>query len=92
LEIGPLVKFLARPSALAITLMLSGCGAPSYTLFGAFFSGWMLCAAVGILAAIGARAVFVSIGWTTILPFQLFVCASIGVIFGLLTWLLWFGR
>jgi hypothetical protein len=92
LKIGPLVKSLARPSTPALTLMLSGCGAPSYTLFGAFFPGWMFCGAIGILAAIGARAVFVSTGLSTILPFQLFVCASIGVIFGTLAWLLWFGR
>ncbi len=92
MKIGPLVRFLARPAAPAAVLMLSGCGAPSFTLFGAFFPGWMFCAAIGILAAIGARAVFVGTGWSAILPFQLFVCASIGMIFGLLAWLLWFGR
>jgi hypothetical protein len=75
----------------ALALILSSCGAPSYTLFGAFFPAWMLCAAIGIAAAIGARAVFVGTGWSAILPFQLFVCTSIGVILGLLVWLLWFG-
>lgn len=77
-----------------MALFLSGCdvgrGAPSFTLFGAFFPAWMFCAAIGILAAIGARAVFVGTEWSSILPFQLFVCASIGMIFGLLTWLFWF--
>jgi hypothetical protein len=74
-----------------MALVLSSCGAPSYTLFGAFFPGWMLCAAIGILASIGARVVFVSTGWSVILPFQLCVCTSIGMIFGLLAWLFWFG-
>jgi hypothetical protein len=74
---------------------LSGCtneGAPSYSLFGAFFPAWMFCAVLGIFAAIGARAVFVLTGLSSVLPFQLFVCASIGVCFALLAWLLWFGQ
>lgn len=66
-------------------------GAPSFPLFGAFFPGWMFCALLGILAAIAARAGFVATGWYTVLPYQLFVCTSIGLIFGLLVWLLWFG-
>jgi YtcA family len=77
-------------------LLLSGCGvgrgAPSFVLFGAFFPAWMFCASVGVMAAIGARALFVSTGWSTVLPFQLFVCTSIGLICGVLAWLLWFGR
>ena len=81
---------------LAAPLLLSGCaagqGASSFPLFGAFFPAWMFCATLGILAAIGVRAVFVSTGWSSILPFQLFVCTSIGTIAGLLVWLLWFGR
>jgi YtcA family len=76
-------------------LALGGCsglrGAPSFALFGAFFPGWMFCAGLGILAAIGARAVFVVTGLSHILPLQLFVCASIGLIAGLLLWSLWFG-
>jgi hypothetical protein len=96
LKIGPLVRYPAITSTLATALLLSGCdvgrGAPSFTLFGAFFPGWMFCAAFGILAAIGARIVLVSTGWSAVLPFQLFVCTSIGMIFGLLVWLLWFGR
>jgi hypothetical protein len=60
-------------------------------LFGAFFPGWMFCATLGILAAIGARALFVASGLAYVLPFQLFVCTSIGVCFALLAGLLWFG-
>lgn len=77
------------------TLSLSGCslvrGAPSFPLFGAYFPGWMFCALLGVFAAIGARALLVATGWAEILPYQLFVCASLGLMFGLLVWLLWFG-
>lgn len=76
-----------------ILLGLSGCavrGAPSFVLFGAFFPAWMFCAALGILAGIGARAVFVATGLAHVLPLQLFVCASIGVCAGLLAGLFWF--
>lgn len=76
-------------------LLLSGFGldrgAPSFTLFGAFFPAWMFCAAIGILAAIGARAVFVHSGLSAILPYQLALCTAIGLIVGTLAWLVWFG-
>lgn len=91
----PNVRHPAIVPIYAVTLLLSSCsvgGAPSFTLFGAYFPGWMFCGGIGILAAVGARAVFVGTGWSMILPFQLFVCASISVIFALLAWLFWFGR
>jgi len=84
---------LFAPLLAMILLGLSGCavrGAPSFVLFGAFFPAWMFCAALGILAAIGARAVFVATGLAHVLPLQLFVCASIGVCAGLLAGLFWF--
>jgi YtcA-like protein len=79
---------------LAISIILSGCairGAPSFTLFGAFFPAWMFCALVGILGALGARVTFVATGVADFLPFQLFVCVSVGVIVAALAWLFWFG-
>ena len=87
-----------RRNALLTTLIsvaLSGCavrGAPSFALFGAFFPAWMFCALLGILAAAGSRAVFVASGIADVLPYQLFVCASIGVSLALLAWLFWFGQ
>ncbi|MGJ7507476.1 YtcA family lipoprotein [Variovorax sp. GT1P44] len=72
-----------------ISFTLTGCaqrGAPSFALFGAYFPAWMLCAFIGILASIGARAVFVATGLSNALPFQLFVCVSIGVCVALLVW------
>jgi hypothetical protein len=77
---------------LATALGLSGCavqGAPSYTLFGAYFPAWMFCAAIGLVAAAVARAFFEATGLAYVLPFQLFVCASIGVCAGLAAGLLW---
>ena len=67
-------------------------GAPSFNLFGAFFPGWMFCALLGVTGAILARVAMVGSGLAKILPLQLFVCASIGLIIGLLIWLTWFGR
>lgn len=89
-------RFGGPPCALALTaLALSGCevrGAPSFTLFGAYFPAWMFCAALGILAAIVARAVFVATGLAYVLPFQLFVCASIGLCAALYADLALFGQ
>jgi len=82
-----------RTALLATALALSGCavqGAPSYTLFGAYFPAWMFCAAIGLLGAIIARAFFEAAGLAYILPFQLFLCASIGVCAGLAAGFLWF--
>ena len=88
------VKFgVPRAALLATALALSGCavqGAPSYTLFGAYFPAWMFCAAIGLVAAIVARAFFEVAGLAYVLPYQLFVCASIGVCAGLAAGLVWF--
>lgn len=90
---------MMRPNISSLTplilIVLSGCrerGAPSFSLVGAYFPAWMVCALIGIIAAIGARAAFIVTGLAGVLPFQLFVCASIGVCFALLAWLLWFGQ
>jgi hypothetical protein len=85
-----------RPlAALSLPGSLGGCaisGAPSYVLFGAYFPGWMFCAVLGILAAIAARAGFVASGLAGMLPFQLAVCTSIGLIAAVGVWLIWFGQ
>ncbi len=77
-----------------LLLVLGGCsriGAPSFVLFGAFFPDWMFCALLGIAVAVVARVVFVATGLSSILPYQLFVCLSVGLIFAVLAWLFWFG-
>jgi hypothetical protein len=84
-------KLLLAPT---LVLVLGGCsqgGAPSLVLFGAFFPDWMLCAVLGIVVAIVARVAFVATGLAAVLPYQLLVCSSVGLIFALLAWLIWFG-
>ena len=74
---------------------LGGCadhGAPSIVLFGSFFPAWMLCGLIGIFGAIAARGVFVAAGLNSVIPFQLFVCSSLGVVVAALTWRVWFGH
>ena len=76
-------------------LSLGGCseaGAPSFDLFGAFFPAWLLCVVLGIFIALGARMFFAARNLTDVLPFQLPVCTSLGVIFALLIWLICYGR
>src|SRR6202044_3317595 len=76
-------------------ISLTGCsagGAPSFTLFGAFFPAWLLCGLIGVVGAIVARVVFVSTGLAHTLPYQLAVCTAIGVITALLAWLVGFGH
>jgi hypothetical protein len=75
----------------ALTTCSSG-GAPSFTLFGAFFPGWLFCGLTGIVGAVAARAIFVGSGLSNNLPYQLFVCTAIGIIVAILTWFVWFGR
>ncbi len=73
---------------------LGGCGlsgAPSFSLFGAFFPAWLLCAVLGIFCAILTRALFVATGLAQTIPLQLFLCTAIGLLFGALMWLLFFG-
>jgi hypothetical protein len=86
-----------RRSALLIFITLpafagASHGAPSFVLFGAFFPAWMLCAFIGIFGAIAARGIFVAAGLDSFLPFQLFVCSSVGFVVAALTWLSWFGQ
>jgi YtcA family len=76
------------------SLVLEGCSpqaAPTFNLFGAFFPAWMLCTMIGIFASIAARGIFVATGLQSIVPFQLFVCAAIGLIVAEVVWLFWFG-
>jgi YtcA family len=88
----------ARRAALPVFITsaaLGGCashGAPSFVLFGAFFPAWMLCAIIGIFGAIAARGIFVVAELDSVLPFQLFVCSSVGLVIATLTWLIWFGQ
>jgi hypothetical protein len=79
---------------MVMSCTLTGCslaGAPSFTLFGAFFPAWMLCALIGIIGAAGTRLVLTTPGISDVVPFQLAVCTAVGVIVGLLAWMVLFG-
>jgi hypothetical protein len=53
---------------------------------------WLLCGLIGIAGAVIARVIFVGTGLANTLPYQLAVCAAIGVITALLVWLVGFGH
>lgn len=82
-------RFGALWSLLAFT-PLAGCvagGAPSYTLFGAYFPFWLLSAVTGVAGALVAHRAFVATGWVREVPYQLSVCTAIGIVVGVLVWL-----
>ncbi|WP_211227617.1 YtcA family lipoprotein [Chitinibacter tainanensis] len=73
---------------------LSACSssiAPAFSLFGAQFPAWLVCALIGVGAAIAARCVLLALKLAEFLPYPLWVCTSIGAICALLLWLTWFG-
>jgi hypothetical protein len=81
--------------SIASVLILSGCAgknAPSVAVFGAWFPAWLLCALIGVIVALGARAVMVASGLDAIIPWQLLVCLCCGLIGGCLFWLIGFGQ
>jgi hypothetical protein len=80
---------------LGLALSLAGCsspGAPSLILAGAYFPAWIMCAVIGILAAIVARFAMLVSGLASALPAQLFVCTALGLIVAIGAWVLWFGQ
>src|SRR5262249_46857920 len=66
-------------------------GGPSIAVAGAYFPAWLACALFGCVAALAARVSMVATGLARVLPLQLFVCASIGVLCGAAAWLAWTG-
>ncbi|AMO25493.1 YtcA family lipoprotein [Ramlibacter tataouinensis] len=86
------VAHALRCTALAAAVLCIACtGAPTLEVAGAYFPAWLASSLVGVVIAFAARAVFVATGLAQLLPLQLFVCASIGLMAGLLAWLLWMG-
>jgi hypothetical protein len=70
--------------------LLAGCdGAPSRNILGSYFPSWMVCALVGIVLALVARAVLKATGLLQEIPAPLAVLLAFGcaVNFGL--WLIW---
>lgn len=71
-------------------LILGACsGSPSRNILGSYFPAWMICALVGLMAALLARFVLKATGLLAQLPVPPLVLLAIGcaATFGL--WLLW---
>ena len=77
---------------LAVTLLPGACrAAPSIEVAGAYFPAWLACALVAVVGAIVARTAMVATGLAQVMPLQLFVCISIGLLVAALVWIAWIG-
>jgi YtcA family len=72
------------------TLGLAGCNAaPSQTILGSYFPSWMICALVGLGAAVLFRQLLAVIGIDRTLPAPLLVYLAFAVAAAFATWLIW---
>jgi hypothetical protein len=77
----------------AITLAVSGCShSPTMDLLGSYFPAWMLCAVIGIAAAVVIRQILALAGINDYVVAPLLTYAAFAVSATLLAWLLWFGH
>jgi len=84
------------PSALwrvAVALTISGCSyPPTQDLFGSYFPAWMLCAVLGIVAAVIIRQILAVVGVSDYVVAPLLTYTGLAMSATLLAWLLWFGH
>jgi hypothetical protein len=74
-------------------LAVSGCSySPTQDLFGSYFPAWMLCAAIGIVAAVIIRQILAVSSISNYVVAPLLTYSAFAVSAALLTWLLWFGH
>ncbi len=79
-------------SVLALAWLPVTCrGAPSIEVAGAYFPAWLGCALAAVVSAALARAAMVATGLARILPLQLLMCISIGLLVATLVWIAWIG-
>ena len=84
-------EWIAGP-VLALAVLPGTCrGATSVEVAGAYFPAWLSCALVAVAGAILARVAMVMTGLAQVLPLQLFVCISIGLLVAALVWVAWIG-
>jgi hypothetical protein len=77
----------------AIVLPVAACSyAPTMDLLGSYFPAWMLCAVIGIAAAVIIRQILVVAGINDYVVAPLLTYAGLAVSATLLAWLLWFGH
>src|SRR5580658_6877244 len=76
--------------AAALLGALSACsGSPSRNILGSYFPSWMVCALLGLAAALAARMVLRASGLLSELPVPPVVLLSIGCATTFALWLLW---
>ena len=74
-------------------LAVSGCSySPTQDLFGSYFPAWILCAVIGIVAAVIIRQLLAVAGINDYVVAPLLTYAGLAVSATLLAWLLWFGH
>lgn len=88
------VATMPRASMTALALMviglMTGCdGSPSRSILGSYFPSWMVCALIGLVAALVARVALKATGLLGELPAPLVVLLSIGCATTFALWLLW---
>jgi hypothetical protein len=77
----------------AIPLPVTACNyAPTMDLFGSYYPAWMLCAALGIIAAVIIRQTLAVAGINDYVIAPLLTYAALAVSATLFAWLVWFGH
>ncbi len=80
-------------TATLLTTLLAGCaGAPAVNVVGSYFPAWMLCALIGLLAAVCLRQILVLCRLEELLLLPLVTHAAVALAVTLAVWLLWFGH
>jgi hypothetical protein len=75
---------------IGLTGLVAGCdGAPSRNILGSYFPSWMVCALVGLVLMLVARAVLKLTGLLEELPAPLAVLLAFGCAVNFAMWLVW---
>jgi|SRR5580658_5573230 hypothetical protein len=83
-------QVLTLCGAILLSCTLSACsGSPSRDILGSYFPAWMVCALVGLAAALAARVALKASGLLRELPAPLVVLLSLGCATTFALWLLW---
>ena len=89
-EISSALLNTFKVSLLGSALFVAGCGgAPTVTIAGAYFPAWLFCAIVAVVVAALTRVLMVATGLARLVPLQLAVCISIGILVAVAVWKVW---
>ena len=83
-------RFCRPITALAATLLFGGCaatGAPTHVFFGAYFPDWLLYGLLAVFFSILTRVLMIKTKLDRFMPYQLFVCTSIGFTLSVILWM-----